>query len=201
MTTKWVALALSFTFPASAIAGEVSPLVAVCDSCHGTDGVSQWSDMPTIAGISEFVHGDALFAYKDGARPCEESAFRTGDTSRAPTDMCVLTKHMTEAQIEAIASYYAALPFVPATQEFDAALAEKGRKVHEQECARCHSDNGSNPEDDASILKGQWTAYMRRTFFEYAAGTREQPDKMKAKMDPLSDDAVEALVHFYASPD
>lgn len=201
MTAKWAPLALFFTLVAPALAGDINPLVAVCDGCHGTDGVSQWSDMPTIAGISEFVHGDALFAYQDGARPCEPSAFRIGDTSRPPTDMCVMTQHLSEIQIETLASYYAAKPFVPAAQEFDAGLAKQGRKIHEQECARCHSDGGANPEDDASILKGQWIGYMRQTFSEYADGTREQPDKMKVKMDPLDADATEALIHYYASPE
>lgn len=201
MTMKGVATVLLLAFVGPSLAGELDPLVAMCDGCHGTDGVSQWSDMPTIAGISEFVHADALFAYNDDARPCEQSEFRCGDTGRPATDMCVITRAMTEVQMEALASYYATKPFKPAVQEFDAALAAQGAKVHEQACERCHSDGGGNPEDDASILKGQWIGYLRRTFVEYASGTREQPDKMKLKMDALSDADVEALIHFYASPD
>jgi len=201
MMMKWIATALLFMIVGPTLAGKLDPLVAMCDGCHGAAGVSQWADMPTIAGISEFVHADAMFAYQDGARPCQQSKFRYGDTTRAATDMCAITKHMTEAQIEGLASYYAAKPFTPAEQEFDPGLAANGAKVHEQACARCHSDNGSNPDDDASILKGQWMGYMRQTFAEYSAGTRQQPHKMKLKMDPLSDADIEALIHFYASPD
>jgi len=199
MTMKWAAIALLLAGPV--VGGGLDPLVALCDGCHGPDGVSQWSDMPTIAGISELVHADALLAYKDGARPCEESEFRFGNTSCAATNMCAIATPMTDAQIEALASYYAAKPFVPAVQEFDPTLAARGASVHEKACQHCHSDNGSNPDDDASILKGQWMGYLQRTFAEYAAGTREQPPAMKFTMDPLSDADVEALIHFYAGPD
>ena len=181
--------------------GSLDLLVDMCDGCHGKDGVSQWDDMPTIAGISEFVHSDALFVYRDGARPCAKSAFRMGDTTRPETDMCAVTKHMTDEQIESLAAYYAAKPFIAAEQAFDAALAEQGRGVHDRACERCHTDDGSNPEDDAGILKGQWMGYMRQTFAEYASGAREQPDKMKEKLDPLGEDDIEALLHFYASPE
>jgi sulfide dehydrogenase cytochrome subunit len=197
---KWAVTAL-FIFMGSALAGEISPLVVMCDGCHGTNGVSQRSDMPTIAGISEFVHADALLAYKADAQPGEQNEFRNCDTGSVPNGMCAATAAMTDAQVEVLASYYAAKPFVPAVQEFDPLLAEQGAKVHQQACERCHSDNGSNPEDDASILKGQQMGYMRQAFAEYASGTRQQPDKMKLKMDPLSADQIEALIHFYASPD
>ena len=200
MTMRWAVVALSFTTSASGLANEIDALVAICDGCHGINGVSEWADMPSIAGISEFVHGDALIAYQDSARPCEQSTFRIGDTSRPPTNMCVMTRHMSAVQIEALAAYYAAQPFVPAVQEFDKTLAEQGAKIHQKECEICHSDGGANPEDDASIIKGQWTAYMRRTFSEYAHGTREQPGRMKEKMDALDPDAIDALIHFYASP-
>ena len=41
--------------------------------------------------------------------------------------------------------------------------------------------------------------YMRGAFEQYAAGERPQDKKMKEKMDPLSADDVEALLHYYAS--
>jgi len=36
-------------------------------------------------------------------------------------------------------------------------------------------------------------------FAQYADGSREQPGKMKEKLDALSADDVEALVHYYGS--
>jgi sulfide dehydrogenase cytochrome subunit len=113
--------------------------------------------------------------------------------------MCDVSKALSEDQIEAIADYYAALPFVAATQSFDAGLAETGKALHEKHCMRCHSDGGSNPEDESSILAGQWMGYLKSTFAQYAAGEREQPEKMKEKMDALSPEEANALIHYYAS--
>ncbi len=180
-------------------AAENDAMIESCDGCHGDNGVSQWTDMPTIAGIDEFVHTEALFVYRDEARPCAQSEFRQGDTSRPPTSMCEVVRDMSDDDIEAIAAHYAALPFVPAKQKFDAALAEAGKAVHARGCDRCHSDGGSNPDDSASILAGQWLGYLEQTFADYAAGERDQPAAMKKQVDDLSADEVRALLHYYAS--
>jgi sulfide dehydrogenase cytochrome subunit len=182
-----------------ASAQNLEDITESCDGCHGENGVSQWNDIPTIAGIDAFVHSDALWVYQDEARPCATVSYRRGDTERPDTNMCEVAAGLSDAQIEAIADHYAALPFVPAQQDFDPALADKGKAVHESECARCHSDGGANPEDEAGILAGQWMGYLRSTFAEYAAGTREQPEKMQEKLDPLGSDEIEALLHYYAS--
>ena len=155
--------------------------------------------MPTIAGLDAFTSSEALYAYQEKARPCGESRFRQGDTGRPPTDMCGVAADLSEDQIDALAEHYAALPFVPADQEFDPALAEKGKAVHKASCERCHSGGGANAEDEASILAGQWTGYLKQAFSEYASGDREQLDKMKEAMDKLSADDVSALLHYYAS--
>jgi sulfide dehydrogenase cytochrome subunit len=155
--------------------------------------------VPTIAGVPEFVHSDALYIFRDGDRPCTESEYRQGDTSRPATTMCDVTADLSDDMIDEIAAYYAGLTFVPAKQDFDADLAAAGKAVHDAECDRCHSEGGSNPEDEAGILAGQWIGYLEDTFAEYRAGERDQPKKMEEKLNALSDDDVKALVHYYAS--
>jgi sulfide dehydrogenase cytochrome subunit len=191
--------AIVFLFASGVASADVSATAEMCDGCHGANGASEWADVPSVAGIDAFVHSDALYVYRDEARPCAMSDFRAGDTSRAAITMCDVAKGMSDADIEAIAEHYAALPFVPAKQEFDAALAAQGEAIHSRECSRCHSDGGANPDDEASILAGQWMGYLETTFSEYASGAREQPDKMKEKMDALSADDAQALLHYYAS--
>ncbi len=193
-----VSLALGL-FAASAFAQDFDAIVETCNGCHGPDGVSQSTDIPTIAGMPEFVHADALFVYLDGARPCAESEFRHGDTSRPATTMCDVVADIDEGTLEELAAYYFELPFVPAKQDFDAGLATAGKAVHDKQCEKCHSDAGTNPDDEAGILGGQWMGYMERTFAEYMAGDREQPKAMADKMGALSEDDVKALLHFYAS--
>lgn len=184
---------------APVFADELTVIIESCDTCHGSDGISQWGDVPTIAGIDAFVHSDALYVYREEARPCAMTTYRRGDTARPETSMCEIVKNFSDDTIESLAEHYAALPFVVARQDFDPALAASGKEIHDRECARCHSDGGANPEDEASILAGQWMCYLETTFAEYASGERDQPDKMKQKMDPLSDDDVRALLHYYAS--
>ena len=171
---------------------------ADCEGCHGDGGVSQWTDVPTIAGLPEFTHGDALYVFRDEARPCSESNYKQGDTSKSAT-MCTVAAQLSDDQIDEIAAYYAVMDFVPAKQEFDAALAAAGKAVHDDKCEKCHSDGGTNPDDEAGILGGQWMGYMEATFAEYLAGEREQPKSMEEKLNELSEDDVKARLHFYAS--
>jgi sulfide dehydrogenase cytochrome subunit len=184
---------------ASAGASDMEAMMDGCNDCHGDNGVSQWGDVPTIAGIDAFTHSDALFVYRDDARPCAESKYRQGDTSRAATTMCAVAADLSDDDIEAIADAYSALPFVPAAQKFDAALAASGATIHEAQCDKCHSEGGANVEDEASILSGQWMPYLEKTFADYASGDRDQDKKMKEALDALSADDVKALIHYYAS--
>ena len=198
LTITAISLALGL-FASAATAGDLDAVVENCNGCHGNDGVSQWTDVPTIAGVPEFVHADALYIFRDEARPCTESKYRQGDTSRPATTMCAVVADLSDDMIDEVAAHYAGLPFVAAKQDFDAALAEAGKAVHEAECDRCHSEGGSNPEDEAGILAGQHMGYLEDTFAEYKAGDREQPKKMEEKLNALSDDDVKALIHYYAS--
>lgn len=195
--TGITAVFLSMALAANAV--DLEAAIDNCNGCHGDNGVSQWDDMPTISGMDSFTHSDALYAYRERERACGESAYRLGNTDRAPTTMCAVVKKLSDDDIEAIAEHYAALPFVPAMQEFDAALAKTGAALHKQECDRCHSEGGSNAADEAGIIAGQWMGYLRTAFAQYAAGERPQDKKMKEKMDPLTDADVEALLHYYAS--
>ena len=194
----FVLSALTLGIPALASA-DVDALMGDCNGCHGDDGVSQWSDVPTIAGLAEFVHVDALFIYQDEARPCAESEYRQGDTSRPATTMCAIAADLSEEDIEALAAAYAALPYVKAKQDFDAGKAAAGKALHDDKCDRCHSEEGTNPDDEAGMLGGQQMGYLRDTFAAYADGSREQPGKMKQALDAMSADDIEALVHYYGS--
>jgi sulfide dehydrogenase cytochrome subunit len=171
-----------------------------CDSCHGKDGVSTESDVPTIAGVSPFIIEEYMFEYRDDARPCRESEYRTGDTDRPATDMCVVAKELSEAEIPEIAEFYSSKEFVTAKQEFDAAKAAVGARVHRRDCEKCHSDGGSYADDDAGMLAGQWIPYLEQVFADYAAGERGMlDDKMKEKIDPLDAESISAVIHYYGS--
>ena len=197
LTSLAISLTLGLFVSASAFA-DLGTTVENCNGCHGDDGVSQWNDVPTIAGVPEFVQSDAMYLFRDGDRPCSEINYKQGDTSRTAT-MCDAVAELADEAIDEVAAHYAGLTFVAAKQEFDADLAAAGKAVHDEQCDRCHSEGGSNPEDEAGILSGQWMGYLEATFAEYAAGDRDQPKKMEEKLSGLSADDVKALVHYYAS--
>lgn len=162
-------------------------MLKMCTSCHGEDGRGVSSDIPIIAGVPAAVQEDALFAYADGGRNCVSSPM-----------MCKIASRLTEEQIIELAAHYAGLPYKPAGEEFDAALAEAGQKIHESNCAMCHGANNPS-EASASILHGQHRDYMRYALQQYAAGERSQLPAMEKKISALSADDVEALVNYYAS--
>ena len=196
---RLLAAGLAAIFAVSAHAGDLDAVISDCNGCHGDGGVSQWDDVPTIAGLPQFSHADALYLYRDGERPCVDSDYRQGDTSKAATNMCDVVADMDDDTIEAIDEHYGEFEFVPAEQEFDVDLAAAGQAIHEAECDRCHSDGGANPDDEASILAGQWMGYLRASFEQYASGERWQDEKMAEKVAELSADDIEALVHYYGS--
>jgi sulfide dehydrogenase cytochrome subunit len=180
-------------------AADVTTLVKQCEDCHGKNGVSDQDDVPTIAGISAPVHGDYLLAYQEKSRPCHKSKYRHGDTTRPETDMCETASKLSQADIDALAKHFSEQTFVPAKQSVDAAKAEEGKKLHARDCAKCHTNGGREPADDASILAGQHLKYLQQAFADFKSGDREQSKKMAEKWTKWTDADIEAVAHYYAS--
>jgi sulfide dehydrogenase cytochrome subunit len=180
-------------------AADAAKLAEGCNNCHGKDGVSAESNVPTIAGLSATYIVDSMKSYKKKDRPCVETKYLAGDKKGQKSDMCKVAGDVGDADAKAVAQFYGGKKFVRAKQPFDAAKAKRGKTVHETECKKCHEKGGSSPDDDAGILAGQWVPYLKDQFGHYRAGKRPQEEKMKAKMDKLSKDDEDALLHFYAS--
>lgn len=188
---------------AVALALTLLPVAALgkggCADCHGKDGTSTESDVPSIGGLSEQYILDSMEAYRERKRPCPESTYRAGDTKRPKTDMCQVAIKLGAEGAAAEAREYAAKPFVKARQKFDAAKVAVGKKLHDQACEKCHSEGGTLADDDAGVLAGQWMPYLKASFAEFASGARPMPEKMKPKFEPLKPEEREALLHYYAS--
>lgn len=181
-------------------AADLDAVLSDCNDCHGPAGVSAHPDVPTIAGQSAYFLEESMIAYANEERACERSEYRHGEEGREPITMCEAAAALDKDLIVELAEHYAELPFVRAEQDFDAAAAERGAQVHDRYCERCHSEGGSFRDDDAGILAGQHTEFLRATIAEYREGTRPMSDKMAQAFESLSDDDFEALLQFYASP-
>lgn len=180
-------------------AADVTKIIEGCSNCHGKDGVSTEPEIPTIAGFSPQYLSDNLGAYKNKQRTCVEVKYPAGPKKGQATDMCRVTKELSDADASALAKHFSGKKFGRAKQEFDAAKAAKGKKLHEMSCEKCHSEGGTVPDEDAGILAGQWKHYLEHTFKEFTSGKREMPKKMKPKVEKLSPDDITALISYYAS--
>lgn len=155
-----------------------------CAGCHGTDGASNGPATPSIGGLHKEYITEKMKAYQSG--------------SAASTVMGRIAKGYSAEEIAAMAEYFAAKKFVPARQSADAALAAKGKKVHEKACEKCHEDGGKKG-DEAGLLAGQLKPYLEFTLADFRSGKSEMPKKMAKKVEELSDDDVAALMNYYAS--
>ncbi|WP_158240619.1 c-type cytochrome [Telmatospirillum siberiense] len=172
---------------------------ASCAGCHGPDGNSTDSSMPSIAGASVAYLSGTLNEYKSKQRPCSEVAVLAGEKKGTKTDMCKLVADLSAADIDALAKTFSAKKFVRFKQEIDPALAAKGKTVHDAQCEKCHSEGGSVAEDDAGILAGQPLAYLKTQLADYKSGKRPAPSKMQPKISPLQPADLDALAAYYAS--
>ncbi|MDT8387847.1 MAG: c-type cytochrome [Thiogranum sp.] len=183
----------------TAQAADVQDMVQDCETCHGKDGISSEPTVPTIAGSSAFYASDTMIMFQEEDRPCEKMEYPSGDNKGKTTSMCEIADDLSADEITALAEYYANKPFVPAKQDFDASLVEKGAEIHDDACEKCHAEGGTMASDDSGILAGQWTPYLRETFEHYSSGERPMTKKMKKKFEPLNDEEKEALLNYYAS--
>jgi sulfide dehydrogenase cytochrome subunit len=183
----------------SAWAADIPKLVENCTNCHDKDGASRESDVPIIAGYSAPYLSDSLAAHKKKERPCPEAKYQSGDKKGQKTDMCLVAKDLSDTDIRQVAQYFAGKKFVRAQQNFDPALAKKGKEIHERSCEKCHAEGGSLASDDSGILAGQWMPYLEETFKEYSSGKHPMPKMMKRKMEKLEKADFDALVNYYGS--
>jgi sulfide dehydrogenase cytochrome subunit len=180
-------------------AADLNKLVEECASCHGKDGVSTESDVPTIGGFSAAYLDESLTRYKKKERHCPEAKYHSGAKKGQKTDMCNVARDLSAADIKQLAQHYAGKKFVRAKQKFDPALAAKGAKLHERSCEKCHEENGSSAKSDGGILAGQWMPYLQEALADFKNGKRPIDKKMKPKIEKLDKADFDALVHFYGS--
>ncbi|MDH5471716.1 MAG: c-type cytochrome [Gammaproteobacteria bacterium] len=194
-----LAISLATTNLSNAAASDIIELVKPCAGCHGKDGASTESDIPIISGNSAVYLIDAMTTYKNKERPCPEIKIKTGPDKDKTTDMCKIAADLSEEDSKLVADYFASKPFVRAKQSFDADKAEQGKIVQNKECKKCHENGGSSAADDAGILAGQWSPYLRQQFKDFSSGDRPMTKKMKTKYDKLSEADKENLIHYFAS--
>ncbi len=180
---------------ATAHASDFVGLVQSCEKCHGKDGNSTDPDVPIIAGFSYEGFLNTMEVFREDYR----IALRYQKPGEPETVMNEIAKGLSDEEVRSLADYFSQRDFIPARQDVNSALAERGEVIHKKSCEKCHSDNGAHPVEDAAILAGQWTPYLRRQFDNFLSGKRWVPVTMLRRVRKLSEEDIEALLNFYSS--
>lgn len=180
-------LGASLAVATAASAAPPSPqmLSNACAGCHGTLGASAGPSMPSLAGQSKVATAEAMKGFKSGERPA--------------TVMGRLAKGYTDAEIDAMADYFAKQKPTYPDQKVDAAKVAKGKELADRNCKKCHLDSGKDFDENAAVVAGQWLKYLQIQMDDYASGKRKMSEKKAEKMKPMSRDELEAMAHYYAS--
>lgn len=165
------------------VSGEL--LAFQCAGCHGFNGHSVGPATPSLAGFPKEYFVDTMTDYKEDRRYA--------------TIMDRITWGYTEEEIDAMADFFAAQPYLPAKQVFDPNLAARGEEIHAQQCGNCHSEGGTYPEPDTAPIAGQWMPYLRDAFVDFREHGRSQPRGMERRLTAMDENEIEALVHYYGS--
>lgn len=179
-------LALALALWAAGAAADVAMLAHVCASCHGENGVSEQEGMPSLAGQPEYFLFDQLFYIREGVR--------------AVPEMAAFVKGLTDADIDALAKFYAAAEPRLTGPAPDPALVERGAGLAQaRRCSTCHGADLAGREAVPRVAR-QRIDYLVHALGAYRDGLRKGADTtMNAAVHGLSDADLQALAHWGAS--
>jgi len=164
-----LAIAALFTAaPPVARADEASAQPTFCASCHGAAGLPHDPTVPVIWGQQAGYVAKQLRDYRGGERENQI--------------MSSVAEGLTDAQITALAAYFAAQPWPE--------IAHQGASVAGlAACQGCHQAGFTGGAvagfGEVPRLAGQQPAYLRQTMQEYASGQRGNSSVMPALMRSL----------------
>ncbi|AXY42045.1 MULTISPECIES: c-type cytochrome [Halomonas] len=157
--------------------------VLICGACHGDDGNSTLPGIPSLAGQPALTITNQMIYFRERLRQAEE--------------MTPQARGLSDAEIQALATYYADQPVAEPEGERDEALSEKGRELsRQQRCASCHGSEYRG-RDQMPRLAGQREDYLVHAMQAYRDRTRGGPDTtMIDTMRGIDDEQIEALAHY-----
>lgn len=147
-----------------------------CVDCHGVDGRGRGGAFPTLAGQRRMVLEAALRAYAGGER---HSGF-----------MELPTADLEEGEIEAAASYFAALPGLGTRGSLGSGdgariITEGIPARHIPACMDCHGPAEHEHAEVHPVLAGQSARYLREQLELFEAGGRGGSPHAE-RMDPVA---------------
>lgn len=161
--------------------------VEVCADCHGENGNSTTPEIPSLAGQPALTITNQMIYFRE--------TLRNNDV------MTPQAQGLSDAEIEALAAYYAKQPVSPAPDlsDLDSRRYEQGKTLaREMRCASCHRSDFSGNEQ-MPRLAGQREDYLIKAMKDYRERNRGGPDTtMIDILRDVSNEEIEALAHFLA---
>lgn len=136
-----------------------------CASCHGDQGEGA-QDIPRLAGVSAGYLVKQLHDYKSGARLND--------------NMQYVVSNLSDEEMAALGSYYAALETLPSAEASFGGDLERGRElvlagdwsVDLPSCLSCHGPLGWGVEETFPAIAGQHPAYTHSQLVAWKEGRR-----------------------------
>jgi cytochrome c553 len=172
--------------------------VAPCMACHGADGGGQAAaGFPRLAGLPQAYLRKQLEDFANG--------------SRVNATMQPVASGLSDAERDAVATYYSSLPIPAAAPaaplEKDVArlgqtLATRGRWPNNlPACEQCHGPGGVGVGDHFPPLVGQSFVYLSNELHAWQQGSRHNDplQLMQSVAGKLSDADIAAISTWYAA--
>lgn len=158
-----------------------------CFVCHGPRGQSRNAWYPALSGLPQAYIAAQLHAFASDQR---RNAY-----------MAPLSKDLTDAQIDALAVYFAKQ--VPTRNEEVPANAELDRRglalVQARSCQACHGATLMG-KDQAPRLAGQGQDYLVKQLADFKTGSRKDPTgAMNGLAATLSSDDIPVVARYLAA--
>jgi len=184
---KGALAAVLFWLSGSAMAAlDVEVLARTCNNCHGVAGVSVGHSMPSIGGLPLDYLKTVMKQWKYD--------------ERGAATMNRIVKGFSDDEIDALALHFSKKRWVPAPQSVNAKLYAKGKSAISENCEDCHGATGSDPDEDAPKINGQWAKYMQLELEKYRDDGFKMPHrKMKKTVRKMPAGDVPAAAHYFGA--
>lgn len=162
----------------------VPAVLSVCQSCHQADGGGNPAfGAPALAGQQQAYLLRQLQHFQSGIRGSHP------DDNFGAQMQAALPKQLNQAELTALASYFAALPAaVAAVEPATAQQVDRGRKLYINSCGACHGAKAEGVSAlNAPALKPLAADYQLRQLQHFRAGIRgtdatDKPGRQMARM-------------------
>ena len=147
-------------------AAETPAMVATCNGCH-QPALNVATGAPELAGQHESYLQKQLLQFQNGQRGADASDSRG-------QQMAAMAKALSSDDIAALARYFAQQTPQPLqTQQVDAAVLDRGRRIYIGSCGACHGDKAQgNLAFNAPALHNLNADYIALQISHFKIGAR-----------------------------